>query len=125
MYSCVSCATCGGARPPRARERQPSARLVPCTVPCALDWEWGVCAPPRTSGVAVRPVPMAQTGSYAMTTSFIISAETPLRPSVSCGAGRTMRTPRSAPPRRARAAQRRQAKRRRRAHAHLHVAHVE
>ena len=38
----------------------------------------------RTSGVAVRPVPMAHTGSYAITTSFIISALMPLRPAVSC-----------------------------------------
>mmetsp|Transcript_3856 Transcript_3856/g.6358 ORF Transcript_3856/g.6358 Transcript_3856/m.6358 type:complete len:210 (+) Transcript_3856:434-1063(+) len=42
------------------------------------------CVSWATSGVAVRPVPIAQTGSYAMTMSFIISAETPLRPSVSC-----------------------------------------
>ena len=39
-------------------------------------YAWVSCA---ISGVAVRPVPMAQTGSYAMTTSFIISEVIPYR----------------------------------------------
>ena len=36
------------------------------------------------SGVAVRPVPIAQTGSYAMTTFFICSAGMPARSSFVC-----------------------------------------
>mmetsp|Transcript_58611 Transcript_58611/g.154002 ORF Transcript_58611/g.154002 Transcript_58611/m.154002 type:complete len:217 (-) Transcript_58611:393-1043(-) len=50
----------------------------------AIHARISLCVSCACCGVATSPVPMAQTGSYAMTTSFIISAETPLRPSVSC-----------------------------------------
>ena len=42
---------------------------------------------PQNMGIRAglhAPVPIAHTGSYAMTIFFIISALTPLRPSVSC-----------------------------------------
>mmetsp|Transcript_8696 Transcript_8696/g.22505 ORF Transcript_8696/g.22505 Transcript_8696/m.22505 type:complete len:241 (+) Transcript_8696:548-1270(+) len=42
------------------------------------------CVSCACSGVAVRPVPMAQTGSYAITTRFSSSALMPARPFSSC-----------------------------------------
>ena len=51
---------------------------------CPSSFRIKSCTSCACSGVAVRPVPMAQTGSYAMVTAMSFSALKPARPSFSC-----------------------------------------